>query len=249
MNGRAPSIEAARTADSYRAALTSSLINALGMPLDLWIGRRAHVPPGPLLACAAIGVVGTAVLMARRGKASITLSSAVFIANALAVSSALAMVSPAFAASGDPWTPFQANKLGMMIVAALGPELVPGLIAIGALGLSALAQQELLIGQPSAVSEPIVMMIFLIIAVVLLVLRLRGAASVRALARARADAESAAEINRRLLALRDLANTPLQNLEVAARILETEYPAAKRVTDAMVRAIVRMRDLQPILRN
>jgi hypothetical protein len=249
VSARAPSIEAARATDSYRAALTSGVINALGTPLDMWIGRHANVPAAPLLWCAAVGVVGVVLLLVRRGKASVTLSSAVFIANALAVSAALALVSPVFAASGDPWTPFQANKLGMLIVAALGPELIPGLIAIGALGLSGLAQQALLNGQPSAVSEPLVMMIFLIMAVVLLVLRLRGAASTRALAKARADAESAEEINRRLLALRDLANTPLQNLEVAARLLETEYPTAKHVTDAMVRAVVRMRDLQPILRN
>jgi hypothetical protein len=246
---KTPSLDTARTTHAYRAALISSLLNALSTPLDFWIGRRAHVPLAPLLWCAAVGVAAAAVLLLRRDRASVRLSSSIFVANALAVSAVLAVVSPMFAASGDPWTPFQANKLGMLIVAALGPELIPGLISIAAYGLTALTQQALIAGQPSASSEPLVMCIFMTMAVVLLVFRVRGAASERALARARADAESAEEINHRLLALRDLANTPLQNLEVAARILESEYPAAKHLTDAMVRAVVRMRDLQPILRS
>jgi hypothetical protein len=244
-----PSIDPARSAHAYRAALTASILNALGTPLDFWIGRRAHVPLAPLLCCAAVGAAGVVVLLLRRGRSSVLLSSAVFVANALAVSATLALVSPLFAASGEPWTPFQANKLGMLIVAALGPELTPGLICIAAYGLTAIAQQSLLAGRPSAMNEPLIMIIFMSVAVVLLVFRVRGAATERALARARADAETAAEINRRLLALRDLANTPLQNIEVAAHLLESEYPAAKHLTDAMVRAVVRMRDLQPILRG
>jgi hypothetical protein len=107
----------------------------------------------------------------------------------------------------------------------------------------------LLDNTPTAADEPGVLFIFIGVAAVLLVFRVRGAASERALARANAVMSSSTELNRRLLALRDLANTPLQTLEVGVSMIALQYPAAKPITGAMERAVVRMRDLQPLLRE
>jgi hypothetical protein len=238
--------ESLRTRNAWRAAMTSCLINAVGTPLDLWVGRHAELPRWPVLACAAFGAVGAAVLLFRR-TASIAFSSSVFVLQAMAVSSVLWVISPAWAATGVPWTPFQANKLGMLIVAAMGPELLPGLIGIGCFALAALLRLGLLEGAPTAADEPGVFFIFMVVAVVLLAMRVRGAASERALARARADVATSTELNHRLLALRDLANTPLQTIEVGVAMLSSRHPEARSVTAALERAVLRMRDLQPLL--
>jgi hypothetical protein len=184
-----------------------------------------------------------------RRTASIAFSSSVFVLQAVAVSSTLWVISPAWVATGAPWTPFQANKLGMLIVAAMGPELVPGLIGIACFAVAALLRFGMVAGAPTAADEPGVLIIFMTVAIVLLLLRVRGAASERALASVKADMASSIELNRRLLALRDLANTPLQTIELGASLLARQYPQARVVTGALERAVIRMRDLKPLLRE
>lgn len=52
---------------------------------------------------------------------------------------------------------------------------------------------------------------------------------------------------RSYLAVRDLLNTPLQTLRVSAHLLRVRYPAAKRVTGAMERAVGRLDELNQLL--
>jgi hypothetical protein len=54
-------------------------------------------------------------------------------------------------------------------------------------------------------------------------------------------------LTRSFLAVRDLANTPLQTLEVTLALLDARYPAAHDLTRKMARSLMRMRELNQIL--
>jgi hypothetical protein len=61
------------------------------------------------------------------------------------------------------------------------------------------------------------------------------------------QANSVARLARSFLAVRDLANTPLQTLEVSLALLSSTYPVAQELTGRMSRSLRRMRELNQIL--
>jgi hypothetical protein len=69
---------------------------------------------------------------------------------------------------------------------------------------------------------------------VLLIVELEQAAAMRRLGRA-------------YLAMCDLANTPLQNLQIAVSMVEERYPDAGALTSSMQRSVARLHDLNEVL--
>jgi hypothetical protein len=237
-----------RDLHAYRASVLACLINAAGAPVDIWLGRNLpEFPAWPALLSSAAGLLLAAILVLRRQRATLAFSSGIFLLNNAVLLWFLWTTAPYFSGSAAPWTPFQANKLGMLIVAALGPELLPGAVVILGFLLSALVRMDRLTEAQGRSNEPTILVVFAIVALALLVFRVRGMQLERALARSKAEADAAHELNRRLLSLRDLANTPLQSIEVGVALLEKQCPEAIGVTEKLARAVERMRNLQPLL--
>ena len=79
--------------------------------------------------------------------------------------------------------------------------------------------------------------------VVLYVIGRRVSAVERAAERARTEARALERLAREQLALRDLANTPLQTLEIVVELLRRQHPEARELSDRMERSLVRLREL------
>src|SRR5581483_616261 len=150
---------------------------------------------------------------------------------------------------GPAWMPFQAHKLSVLTAAMIAPELISGVVSIALFGGGALLQLATFAPELRArlsVGEPWAMLAFAAFSLVVLANRLRRQSVELALAEARAESLVLRRIARRLLAVRDLANTPLQTLE-ANIALVTCVPGAELYADRMRRSLDRLREWQRIL--
>src|SRR5262245_8129090 len=119
----------ARTA--FRSTTVAVALNLIGMPMDLAIARDVPgVPFWPSLASIAVAAALLGILLALRLRTKLWLCNAVFLVNVAVVSIALWFTNSAYAESGRTWVPFQANKLGMVTVSLLAPELWVGGVSI-----------------------------------------------------------------------------------------------------------------------
>jgi hypothetical protein len=225
---------------AWTSAVWSCALNVLGMPLELLVGRGVpDMPNWPAYASMALGLVLFAVLMARRRGLSARWCSTAFVVNALSIVVALWIRDDAYARVHDHWAPFQANKLGGLVVALLAPELWAGVVCVVAYAGSALAHWALFppaVRHHLAVGEPWPTIIFGLFAFVLLGYHVRRLALEREVTRVHA-----------VLAVRDLANTPLQIIELSASLLRAGTADPETNLDRIDRAAARLRDLNQIL--
>jgi len=187
----APAHELQESHYRWRGALVACALNAIGMPLDIFVGRDVPgMPKWPSLMSAAAGLLLAVVLLVRRRHPTYRLCAAVFLLNNAVILVALWITSGVYAAAPGKWVPFQANKLGVLAVAVLSPGLVTGLVMIvGFAGmavirylmLSAELQQRLPIG------EPWVILIYSIFAVAILGYRVHSVALARRMFRLRTE--------------------------------------------------------------
>jgi hypothetical protein len=223
------------------------------MPLDLQIARSIPgVPLWPGVTATAIAAALLGVLLARRKRATLNLCSVVFLLNVLTVLFALRFTNTAYAESGRPWVPFQANKLGMVTVALLAPELWVGIASIvGYIG-SALVQM-LTFSEAArarfALGEPWATIVIGVFSAVLLGYRIRHIALERNLARANAEVVTTQKFARVLLAVRDLSNTPLQTITLAAETARSRHADLEPVMALVDRSLEKLRHLDTRLRE
>jgi hypothetical protein len=229
---------------SWRGALISCGLNAIGLPMDYLMAR--HVPGmsvWPALVSSATGIVLAIVLIVHRRRPTIRLSTTVFILNNAVILAALWITSGAYAAAPGRWIPFQANKLGALAAAVLSPDLVSGIVVIGAyvamavlrtFTLPAAQQQRLPIG------EPWVIFIYALFALAMLAYRIHSVALSRRMLRVRTESLATQRLARTFLALRDFTNTPLQTIELAAKIVRKRCPEMTPTLDRIDRSIDRL---------
>jgi hypothetical protein len=223
------------------------------MPMDLAIARGIPgVPlwPGVTSIASAAALLG--VLAVRRRRATLTLCNAVFLLNVAAVLFALWFSNTAYAESGRTWVPFQANKLGIVTVALLAPQLWVGGVSIAAYVGAALVQMGTFSEAARsrfALGEPWATIAIGVFAVVLLGYRLRGLALERELAHAHAEVETTRKFAKILLSIRDLANTPLQTITFAVETARTRHDDLEPVLRPVDRALGTLRDLGQRLRQ
>jgi hypothetical protein len=239
--------------DARRSVLLAALINLLGSPLNPLVGH--NVPGLPwwpsLLSSLVGGVLAMYVLLARRPLRG-TAGSLVFIANSAVIVAALWITSASYAASPGPWIPFQANKLGALIVSFCAPQLWSGVLSILLFVGSAELRLQLFTGPSRAripIGEPLVLGIFGAVAIVLLVYRLRSRELERAALRAQSEADAMAATARAFMMLSDLANTPLQTIELSVALLRRRMPDAGPSLTRIERALARLHDLSGHLRG
>jgi hypothetical protein len=226
-------------AAARRSGAYSSVLNAGGMVLQWLIERKVGaIAWWPMVASASVGVLLLGILFAARRAPRLPLGATVFLLNSAAVIGALWLSAPAFAASGHPWTLFEANKLGAVTVALLAPSAWVGLVGIGGYVGAVLIQLDSVPPQLRGgigVAEPWATVAWGVFAVALLGFRLRSLAIERAAAAARAETEALQRLAQTAVAVRDLANTPLQTLELCTALVSAPPAVLARIHNALHR--------------
>ena len=237
---------------AWRGAFAAAVLNAAGMSADYLLGR--NIPAMPIYPYAASVLTGIALmvfLLICRQRATVRLGSTVFLVNNVVIMMTLWITSGYWATTGPAWTPFQANKLGVLAVAMLAPELGVGLAVIAgfvaiALGKFYFLDPDIQRGFP--VGEPWLILIYALFAGVLLVYRVRGLAIEREMLRVQAEAAASEQLARAFLRLSDYANTPIQTIAFATKLLSTKnHDDLKPLVDRLERAVERMKELSDAL--
>jgi hypothetical protein len=221
------------------------------MPLDIALSADVPgMPWWPPLSSSAVGLSLVIVLIARRRQPNIRLATTVFLVNVAVILAALWITSGAYAAAPGKWIPFQANKVGALAAAVLAPGLVSGLIAIaGFVGMVVLRYLTLPIDQQRhlPIAEPWAILIYAVFAVAILGYRVHSVSLSRRMFRMRTESIATQRLARTFLALRDLTNTPLQTIELAALIVRRRCPDLGPVLDRVDRSIDRLSRLNHAL--
>ncbi|PCC72835.1 hypothetical protein SAMN02745121_01952 [Nannocystis exedens] len=236
----------------WRGTLIAALLNACLYPLDILRGRDIGPAPWwPVFGASVVGFLIAAFILVihRRRPQSVLLGSTLFIVNQAAILVSAGLMGP-YQLQDPNLIPFQVHKLGTLTVAILAPERWVGLLCIFAFALIPVIQfgrlDPALQGRIDT-SEPLVMLVYGAVAAVLLLYRLRGLATERALVQAQTEAADARRTARLLLAVRDLSNTPLQVIALASAAVRRRNPDLGEPLDRLDRALERLRALhQPL---
>lgn len=239
-----PSHKVQQSQYSWRGALIACGLNAIGLPMDLLMARKVPgMPLWPALASGAAGVVLAIVLLLRRRHPTIRLSTAVFVLNNAVILVALWIMGGVYAAAPGDWIPFQANKIGALAAAVLSPDLASGVGVIGGyVGMAVLryftlpAEQQ----QRLPIGEPWVIFIYAVFALAMLGYRVHSVSLSRRMLRVRTESLATQRLARTFLALRDFTNTPLQTIELAAKIMRKRCPEMVPTLDRIDRSIDRL---------
>lgn len=228
---------------AWNGALAATAINAIGMILEHFIGKPVvNMPTWPPFVSGATGLILFVVLLTRRSRPSLWLANAIYAVNAASVIATLMIANPYYAEFSPHWVPFQANKLGCLIAAVIAPSFTVGLLSIFAhaagstwqyLSFSAEIKSRLPIGEPMA------MLVFATVGVVVLVFRYRRVALERTKLDAQAEIQATQKFAQMILSIRDQMNSPLQALTLATATLKKQnaeweaVPAVERAVDRL----------------
>jgi hypothetical protein len=236
---------------AWRGALIAALLNVVGWPFELLMSRGdPGVQQWPALVGAGVGLAIAIVLVVARRRCDARLASILFLVNSLSIAACLAVVNWGFANGARPWSPFQANKLGILTVGLLTPELWVGLVSIAAYTGSALVEWTLFspeVRHHVELGEPWATAVIGLFGVVLLIQSVRRYDLEFRAALAEANAHAAERLARTLLGVRDFANTPLQTITATAAELAERHPELRDQNARMMRAIDRLRELNRLL--
>jgi hypothetical protein len=149
--------------------------------------------------------------------------------------------------AGLVWSLFLGEKVVVLAIPELALQpLWLGFVLIVGFVLETVIQTAGLRGSLTP-GEPWMTMAVGGVAMLLLLHRMQRLAAERAAARSLGHAEALARLTRTLLAIRDLANTPLQTLEWSAKLLRAPNVDVARVAARMDRALERLRTLRTLL--
>jgi hypothetical protein len=191
-----------------------------------------------------------AVLLIVRRPMTVRFAAGAFVVVNLMIFAELWITANHFAANGLPWTPFLANKVGALAAALWAPEIWSGIIVIA--GFTGTAVAQYLSFPPSVqqlipLGEPWTTLAFGGFAGAFLYFQLRGRAVEVEVLRARLEAASLERLAQTLLAIQDLANTPLQTIELTVAVLRQQRPELTPALDRLDRAAERLHELNRIL--
>lgn len=227
--------------------LAELAFGAIGIQLfgvtDVFLFRVAHV---------GIAVLTLIVLRLRRRTTTVQDGVVAFFVLTLPLFPLFWVAEAEMLARGLPWAPFVGHKLVIVGLAVLmpGPP-VFAMILIGAISLQVVTQYYAFgIAEPASfisAGEPWVTLVYAGVGVFLVAFRYHHRQIARQAARARAQAEALGEIARFLLALRDMANTPIQALEIDTAILERRHPESAEALKRMRQEVGQLREMSRIL--
>jgi hypothetical protein len=239
--------------DAHRAAVAAALLGVIGTSISVvgfWSisGPALHVVQG-----GGIAVNGTAlaVLHARRDRTSRRVANALFLLVLVPTMVLTWMVDDARAAHSARWVPYEPNKLSALTLAIIAPPgWATGLVGISMFVGSAIVHHTVLtdgVRARMSAGEPFGVIAYGVFAVVLLGFKQSGHAMRRELERARSEKLALEHVAHLAMAMRDLANTPVQTLELVRQGLLLDGEARELQARRMGRAIDRLRRLNEIL--
>ena len=240
-------------AEAQRAAVVAAALGVIGTGISVfgfWSISGPH-----LRAVQAVGLVTSGgalwVLRNRRRPTSRTTSNLLFLLVLLPTVVMTWLVDDARAAQSAFWVPYEPNKLSVLTLAIIAPPSWPiGMVAILLFAGSALVHHLTLaeaIRARMSAGEPFGIIAYSVFALVLLGFKQRAYALRGELEHERSDKLALERVARVSLALRDLANTPVQTLELVRQRLLTDNPELRVQTERMGRALERLRRLNDIL--
>ena len=236
---------------AWRGAFVAAMLNTVGLSADFLLARDIPTMPiYPYAMSALVGIGLIVVLLLRRQRATVRLGSAVFLVNTVAILVALWITSGYWAMTGKPWTPFQANKLGVVAVAMLAPQLGVGLVSIAGFAATPIGKFHFLdpeVQRGFPVGEPWFVLIYALFGGVLLIYRLRGLALEREMLRVQAEAAAAERLARAFVRLSDYANTPIQSIAFTTELLRAKTHDLKPTLDRLERAVEKLTELSHAL--
>ncbi|HTB60731.1 MAG TPA: hypothetical protein VLC06_22830 [Polyangia bacterium] len=240
-------------AEAHRAAVVSALLGVLGSAIGmvgfwrisgLWLRSVQSL---------AFLINGAALwwLYARLPPFSRSRSNAIFLLVLVPTAVMTWMIDDARAAHSAYWVPYEPNKLSALTLAIIAPPgwrigMVAILLFIGSALLHHLMLAEALRARMSA-GEPFGVIAYGVFALVILGFKQRGYTLRDELEQARAEKVALERVARLSMALRDLANTPVQTLELVRQRLLSVDPQLRIQTERMGRALERLRRLNDIL--
>lgn len=239
-------------ADAHRAAVVAALLGIVGTALGVASFWGISGPVLRAVQAAGLLVSGT-VFFTVRGRHppySKLQANALFLLVLVPTVVMVWLIDDARAAHGAHWVPYEPAKLSVLTLAVIAPPGWPtGVVAILMFVGSSLLHHAILPAAARArmsAGEPFGILAYGAFAAVLLGFKQRGYTLRAALQRTRSEKVALERVARVAMALRDLANTPVQTLELVRQRLLAEdnlLPEAER----MRRALERLRRLNDIL--
>jgi hypothetical protein len=240
-------------AEAHRAAVISALLGVVGTALS--VGGFWRVSGPALRTVQAIGILlsGTVYLWLRSRDLALSRrqSNALFLIVLVPTVVMTWLVDDARAAHHQSWVPYEPNKLSALTLAIISP---PGW-ATGIVGILMFVGSALVhhFTWPDAVrprisaGEPFGIIAYGVFALVVLGFKQRGNTLRAELEHARAEKVTLERLARVSMTLRDLANTPVQTLELVRQRLLTGDPQLGLQTERMGRALERLQRLNDVL--
>jgi len=240
-------------AEAHRAAVVAAVLGVVGTGISVpgfWSisgpTLRAVQAAGILTSSVALWVLRTRLFPKSRGT-----SNLLFLLVLLPTVVMAWMVDDARAAHTATWVPYEPNKLSALTLAIIAPPGWPiGVIAILSFVGSAVVHHLMLsdaIRARMSAGEPFGIIAYGVFALLLLGFKQRGYALRGELEHARTEKVAVERLARVAIALRDLANTPVQTLELVRQRLLTDDPQILVQTERMARALERLHRLNDIL--
>jgi hypothetical protein len=231
--------------------VTSALLNIVAMPLDaaLWWTAYRTAPVWHFASISFSAALLAYLIIARRARHLATIGAVAFVANNAAIVLPLWHDATMGALSPAPWVPFQPHKLGAMAVALLAPTRVwSGAVSIALFVGSAALHWSLFTPaqRARAPDEPWAILAFGTFAAGIYAYRVYTQRKEQHMAEALGEARISERLPRIVLALQDLANTPLQTLELTSALL-AHRGASPALIERMQRSLARLRDLNRLM--
>jgi hypothetical protein len=233
-----------------QGAVASLALSWIGLPLSIVIERDVPgIPAWPKLLALGVTAALTSFLLVRR-LPSVRESSAIFVLNNLGALFSLWISGSHYTGAPPMYLPFEAHKLAMLAVAVIAPgspwvgAMVIALYSGGAIIQLATLAPEVRDRLP--IGQTMTMLFFTLFALCLLYYRSRRQALAGKLDRAQGEAAALKKVARQLLAVRDLANTPLQTIEADTALLQRVEPA-RVYAERIQRSLDRLREWQGLL--
>jgi hypothetical protein len=239
-------------AEAHRSAVICAFLGVVGTALGVFGFWSISDLALRIVQAVGIAVNGLGlVVLARRGRQTLALSRAVFLAVLIPTSTMAWLVDRARAAHGAHWVPYEPAKLSLITLAMIAPPgWGVGMVAMLMFLVPTLVHHALLdprLRAGMAAGEPFGVIAYSVFAFIVMGFRQRSYALNTELEHARADRMVLERVARVAMALRDLTNTPLQTLELVRQTLRTGKANPAQQAALMARALERLRRLNDIL--
>jgi hypothetical protein len=242
-----------RATEAHRSAVICAFLGVVGTVLGVagyWSlsGTSLRVVQGVGILVSATAL---AILQTRRPPYSSALSNAIFLLVLVPTIVMVWMIDEARAAHGARWVPYEPNKLSVLALAMMAPPgwatgVVGILMFVGSAVVHQLAFSDAVRVHESS-GEPFAVIAYGVFALVLLGFRQRSHAVREELARARSEMLALERVARVAITLRDLANSPVQTLELVRQELIVDAPQLHVHEGRMKRALEQLRKLNEVL--